>query len=56
MRTDIKDVQFCPHSQHIVPRAEMTRILSDDGKVWRRICKSCKESTFERRKVKSADR
>lgn len=51
----VKDVVYCGHGHHMVPREEMTKMLSDDGKSWRRVCKACKEATLERRqKVKRA--
>lgn len=45
----IKDVMHCGHGHHMVPRAEITKMLSDDGKSWRVVCKACKDSIYERR-------
>jgi len=50
MKNDVKDVVFCPQGNHMVPRDQMTKMLNDNGKSWRRVCIECKEATYERRK------
>ena len=45
----VKDVSHCGHGNHMVPREEMTKMISDNWKSWRRVCKACKEATLERR-------
>lgn len=45
----VKDLSHCGYGSHMVTREEMTKMLSDNGKVWRRVCKDCKEATLERR-------
>ncbi len=50
MKTDVKDLSFCRQRNHIVPRADMTKMLSDDGKSWRMVCQTCKDDALEFRK------
>lgn len=45
----IKDVTHCLQGNHMFPREEMTQMLNDNGKNWRRVCKTCKEETLDRR-------
>lgn len=46
----VKDIKHCGHGHHMVPRNEMTKMLSDNGKVWRSVCVTCKELVMERRR------
>lgn len=50
MKTDVKDVRWCMRGMHSVPRDEMTQMLSDNGKVWLKVCIECKDKTIDRRK------
>ena len=49
MKTDVKDVSFCPRGNHCVPRSEMTTMQSDDGKSAVRTCVACKNETMDMR-------
>ncbi len=45
----VKDVLYCPRRNHIVPREQMTTVLSDDGKKMIRACAKCREEILEAR-------
>lgn len=55
MKTDVKDVSFCSRKGmgHMVPRSEMTKMLTDNGKTWIRICVGCKSDAIDRRAAKT---
>lgn len=45
----IKDTTHCQRGNHMVPRAEITKMLNDTGKAWIRCCQQCKDAALERR-------
>jgi len=49
MKIDVKDVSFCQHKQHMVPRDQMTKLRSDNGKMSRNVCLECREAVMARR-------
>lgn len=57
MKVDIKDIVFCMHGGHAVPRADINKLYSDDGKTHRACCNSCKEVAMaQREQVRQAYR
>lgn len=46
MKIDVKDVSFCQHSRHMVPRDQMTKLRSEDGKSSRNVCLACREEVM----------
>ena len=49
MKTDHKDVCFCRHGSHVVPRETMTKLRSDDGKTERDCCETCRKEVMDKR-------
>lgn len=43
MRNDVKDVKNCRQRNHMVPRADIVKLYSDDGKTWRNVCIECRD-------------
>lgn len=54
MKNDVKDVQYCQQGGHMVPRDQMTKLRSDDGKTERSVCIACREATLEYRAERMA--
>lgn len=40
---------YCLQGKHVVEPEEMSRVLNDDGKGWRRMCSECKSKLLDLR-------